>query len=337
MTEPAADPRPRAGLRGSLILAAAWVVARLPEAPLVAAAESVGELWYRVAGTKRAQARANLRRACEGLAAAGTGPPRARRAATDPAALERLVRASFRHAARYYLEVLRAGRVDLDEALERISLERPDEFRRTLQGGPPIIIVGMHYGAIELPTVLLSGLAGHAVTAPMETVTDPGLAHWFRTTRSRVGVNVVPIANARRTLLRALQRGESVGLVADRDMMHNGIPVPFFGHPTPIPAGPALLALETGARIYIGSAMRVEGGRYRGRLVALPEPPPGPKRDRVVAYTAAIARAFEDVLAQGPEQWWGAFHPIWPDLAVGAAGDDARDEARDEPRDETPA
>jgi len=313
----AADERaPRPGLRGSAIMGAAWVASHLPEPPLVAAADAAGELWYRTAPSKRLQARANLQRVCEGLAASGRGPARARRAATDPQALERLVRASFRHAARYYLEVLRAGAFDLDSALARIDVETPDEVRDALQGGKPVIIVGMHFGAIEMPVIVLSSMVGHAVTAPMETVADPGLAHWFKTSRSRVGVNVVSIKDARRALLAALRRGESVGLVADRDLTHNGIPVPLFGHPTPIAAGPALLALETGVPIYATSTRRIAGGRYGARMVLVPAPVDGTRREKVTAYTAAIAAAFEGILAQAPEQWWGAFHPIWPDLAV---------------------
>ena len=312
----AAARAPRAGLRGSAIMGAAWIAGHLPEAPLVAAADAAGELWYRTAPVKRAQARANLRRVCEGLAASGRGPARARRAATDPDALERLVRASFRHAARYYLEVLRSGTFDLDSALARVDVETPDEVRAALQSGRPVIIVGMHYGAIEMPVILLSTFVGHAVTAPMETVADPGLAHWFTTSRSRVGVNIVPIKDARRALLAAIRRGESVGLVADRDLTHNGILVPFFGHPTPIAAGPALLALETGVPVYAASARRLPGGRYAGRLALVPAPGDGSRRERVTAYTAAIAASFESILAEAPEQWWGAFHEIWPDLAV---------------------
>ncbi len=58
-------------VRGSAILAAARILSALPEAPLVAAAESLGEVWYRAAPDRAAQARANLRRVCEGLAAQG--------------------------------------------------------------------------------------------------------------------------------------------------------------------------------------------------------------------------------------------------------------------------
>ena len=231
------------------------------------------------------------------------------------------MRRAFRHAVRYYLEVARTGGLTVASATARVDVETPDEVRDALQTGRPVIIVGMHFGAIELPTIVLSSMVHHAVTAPMETVADPGLQRWFVESRSRVGVNIVPIADARRTLLRAIRRGESVGMVVDRDLVGNGLPVPFFGHPAPIPAGPALLAIETGVPVYAASARRTPGGRYCGKLILVPAPAAGSRRERVTALTAAIAEAFETIVADAPEQWWGAFHPIWPDLALTAPVD----------------
>ena len=314
-------PAVRPGLPGSLLLFAARVLVRLPEAPLVAAAESIGEIWYRIAPARAAQARANLRRVCEGLALQGSGTRLARRAANDPEALELLVRRAFRHLVRYYLEVALTGGLDVESATDRIDIETPDEVRDALMTGRPVMIVGAHFGAIELPTIVLSSLVGHAVTAPMETVADPGLQRWFVESRSRVGANIVPITDARRTLLRAIRRGELVGMVVDRDLMGNGLPVPFFGHPAPIPAGPALLAIETGVPVYAASGRRKKGGRYAGRMILVPAPAEGSRRERVTALTASIAVALEALIADAPEQWWGAFHPIWPDLVQGAPPD----------------
>ena len=304
--------------RGSAILAGANLLARLPEPPLVAATEAIGELWYRAQPRRAAQARANLGRVCEGLAAQGRGSTLVRRAATDPDALEGIVRAAFRHAARYYLEVARAGGYESDAILARIDVQTPGEVETALRSGNPVILIGMHYGAIEVPVIVAHEMVGHTITAPMETVGDPGLARWFRETRSRVGVHIVPIADARHALTDALRRGESVGMVADRDLTGGGIMVPFFGHPAPIPAGAALLSIETGAPIYVGWARRTKGYRYRGGLALVPPPGPGKLRARVTELTTSIVREFETLLADGPEQWWGAFHPIWPDLVVGA-------------------
>ncbi len=320
----APEVRPaRDSLRGSAIVAAAGLLGRLPEAPLVGAAESIGELWYRLAPRRAAQARANLGRVCEGLAAQGRGSALVRRAATDPDALERIVRRAFRHAARYYLEMARAGSEPADRVLARIDVETPDEVTDALRSGKPVILTGMHYGSIEFPVVVVSDMVGHRVTAPMEIVADPALARWFLESRRRVGVNVIPMADARHALLAAIRRGESVGMVSDRDLLHNGIPVPFFGHPAPLPAGPALLAVETGLPIYVASARRAAHLRYRGKLIRLDVPAEGRLRERVTAITANLAASFETLLADGPEQWFGAFHPIWPDLVVAAGGDES--------------
>ena len=306
--------------RGSAILAAARILSALPEAPLVAAAESAGELWYRAAPDRAAQARANLRRVCEGLAAQGRGTDLARRAATDPDALELMVRRCFRHAVRYYLEVARTGSVEPSRALARIDVETPDAVRDALLSGEPIVLVGMHFGAIEMPAAVVSSLVGHRITAPMEAVDDPALQQWFETSRGRMGVTIVPIRDARRALVAALRRRESIGIVNDRDVSGTGIPVPFFGAPAPVSPAPALLALEGATPVYVGSARRLKGGRYAGKLVPVPLPLEGTRREKVTALTAGIAAAFETILADAPEQWWGSMHPIWPDLAVGGTG-----------------
>ena len=98
-------------LRGQALMSASWLACRLPEGPLLRAAEFAGDLWYRFAPDRAAQARRNLRRVCVALAAEGRGTPLVRAAATDPRALERLVRSAFRHNARYYLEVARTPAV----------------------------------------------------------------------------------------------------------------------------------------------------------------------------------------------------------------------------------
>jgi lauroyl/myristoyl acyltransferase len=318
MTTPAAAGP--GGIRGRLLVAVAALLCRLPEGPLVAAAAAIGELYYHLAPTRAAQVRANLRRVCDGLAAQHRGTALARRAATDPDALELLVRRAFRHLVRYYLEVARVGALRTEDALTRIDLEDEPAVRAAIGPGAPVVVVGMHFGAIELPVVLFSHLVGHPVMAPMELVADPVLREWFLSSRRRVGINAVPITNARRTLLKALRGGESVGMAVDRDIMGNGLPVPFFGHLAPIPAGPALLAVEAGVPVYVGSVRRTRNLRYAARVVLVPTPETGTRRERMMAVTSGIVAEFERVLADGPEQWWGSFHPIWPDLAVGDHG-----------------
>ena len=60
-------------------------------------------------------------------------------------------------------------------------------------------------------------------------------------------------------------------------------------------------------------------GRYFGRLEPVDVAPDGSRRERATATTTSIARAFERVVADAPEQWWAVFFPIWPDLAASGA------------------
>jgi KDO2-lipid IV(A) lauroyltransferase len=280
---------------------------------LTVLADLAGEARYRLAPQSAAQARRNLARVCRALDAGGLGSPATRAAAIDPRALERLVRAAFRHHARYYLEVARTPALRPADLERRLVIETPAVVAEAFADGRAVIFVGLHFGAIELPALLLAARVGGAV-APMETVDDPGLQDYFARTRGAAGLRIVGLREARRELLAALREGTSVGLVGDRDLTGGGLPVEFFGAPALLPLGPAMLAVESGAPMFVAGVRRTAIGRYRGRLEPVAVPAEGSRRERVMAATAGLAAAFERVVASAPEQWWAVFFPIWPDL-----------------------
>ena len=306
-------------VRAGLVAGLSSIAARLPAGPLTRLADLAGEAWYRVAPQRAAQARRNLRRVAQALAATGRGSVDVRAAATDPRALERLVRAAFRHNARYYLEVARAPALRRRDVDSLMRIETPEIVDGAFSAGRPVIFVGLHFGAIELPARFLAARVGQAV-APMETLGDPALQAYFVRTRGAAGVRIVGLREARRELLKALRDGISVGLVGDRDLTGGGAPVKLFGAPATLPLGPALLAFEGDAPLYVVGVRREDRGRYCGRLEPVPMPPEGTRRERVMAATEGLARAFERIVSDAPEQWWAVFFPIWPDLEETAAG-----------------
>ncbi len=304
-------------LRGRGLIAASWLACHLPEGPLIRLADLAGGAWYRLAPDRAARARRNLARVCRSLAADGRGPAAVRAAADDPRALERLVRSAFRHNARYYLEVARTPAIRLGDIERRMIVETPEVVVEAFQPGRPVIFVGLHFGSLELPALLLASRVGGAV-APMETIDDDALQAYFVRTRGAAGVRIVGLREARRELLAALRDGTSVGLVGDRDLTGGGLPIPLFGAPAMLPLGPAMLTVESGAPAYVVGVRRMGIGRYRGRLEAIPPAPDGTRRERVTATMAALAAAFEHAIAFAPDQWWAVFFPIWPDLEATA-------------------
>jgi KDO2-lipid IV(A) lauroyltransferase len=299
------------------MLTASWLACRLPERPLYALAELLGELWYRLTPGRAAQARRNLRRVVGALAETGRGSPAVRAAATDPRALERLVRSAYRHAARYYVEVARNPSVTPAFVDERLGLDTPELIAEAVVPGKAVLFVGLHFGSVELAVIFLAFRVGETVT-PMETIDDAGLQAYFERTRGVAGIRLVGLREARRALSDALRNGIPVGLVGDRDLTGGGTEIPLFGHPALMPMGPAMLAVETGVPTYAMTVRRAGEGRFRGKIVPIEVPAEGTRRERVTTTMTRLAAAFEELIADAPDQWWAVFFPIWPDLEAGA-------------------
>jgi len=308
------DATPGQRLRAGSVAALSRLVRSLPEGPVDAIGDRIGDVWLWTARSRASLARRNLQRVVRYLAANGLGGPEMAEAATDGAALEHLLRATFRQTVRYYLDVARLpgrrpGDVDV-----RLHVETPEAVSRAFGPDAPVVLAAMHYGEIEFPAMLAAGRTGRPVMAPMETVDDPALQDWIRRTRSSAGVQVVPLRDARKTLLTALADGQTVGLIADRNVAGGVIDVSFFGATAPLPLGPALLAVESGRPLYLAAVRRVGGRRYVGRLDAVPIPAEGSRRQRIEATMGNLVAAMERAIARAPEQWWSLLSPIWPDL-----------------------
>jgi KDO2-lipid IV(A) lauroyltransferase len=320
VTEPATAPAGAVGpiarrLRVGLLDAVIWLACRLPEPVIGALAISVGELWYRLTPRRAAQARLNLERVVGHLDATGMGSPRDRAAARDPVALERLVRSAFRQAVRYYLDMIRVG-VGARLLPGRLEVETPEVVERALATGGSAVLVGLHFGALEIPTLYLAQRSGREIVVPMETLRDPVLQDWVVRTRSQAGVRIVGLEAARRELNAAIERGLIIGIVGDRDLSAGGMAVALFGAPARLPVGPALFAVEAGLPVYVGAVRRDAHGRWIGRLIEVEVPTEGSRRSRIETMLSRVAVAFEELVAIAPDQWWTLFFPIWDDLVA---------------------
>jgi len=305
-------------MRIHVLSAGVWLIGRLPEGPSLRLADLAGDISYRTSDARRAQARRNLARVAEFAAGRGVGSEAVQAAASDPAALEVLVRSAFRNHARYWVELIRAPRVTRAYLQDRLLVETPDTVRMAFGATGPAVFIGLHFGVIEATAFFLAQFGGRPVIAPMETVSDPELQRWFSRTRGALGVRLVGLREARRELLAGLRSGAVVAIVGDRDLTGGGVSIELFGHPAPLPVGPALLAIESGAPVWVAGVRRAGLGRYRGRIDPLEVPAEGSRRERLEALLIAEARRFERIILDAPEQWWAVFYPIWPDLEAAA-------------------
>ncbi len=314
----ATTPKPARTVSGRLKVGAIRVISavlrHVPDGILHPLAQRAGVLLYVAQPRRRRLVRDNLRRVCGYLALNNMATEHVAAAATDTRALERMVRAAFGHYLRSYLEGATLSRYGSPAALDRVAPDDQalaDAVFGPAQSGHALILVGMHFGAVEIPALWATRRLGLTITAPMETVSDVAAQAYFTSTRRATGLNVVPLEGAAAALRHELADGHTVALVADRPLAGTGTPVELFGAAARLPLGPAVLALETGAPACLVAIRRTGPGVYRGRLEPIELPDNGTRHERLTSFLAATARAFERAVADAPEQWWTMFFPIW--------------------------
>lgn len=170
-----------------------------------------------------------------------------------------------------------------------------------LAQGKGVILLAPHIGNWEVVGLYLA--ENFTVTNMYQPPDNPALDELIRSARVRSGAGLVPTnTTGVKALLRALKRGEVVGVLPDQ------VPPPNGGNFAPLFGIPALtqslgynLIRRTGARAVMGYAKRIPGGF---EMVFMPVPEAIYSEDEVTSLTAlnrAVEATVEDVPAQ--YQW----------------------------------
>ncbi|HKZ21114.1 MAG TPA: phosphatidylinositol mannoside acyltransferase [Acidimicrobiia bacterium] len=248
-----------------------------------------GRIWGRFATGRRRIARRHMQRVL--------GPS---------ADIDRAVGAMFGSYGRYWAETfwVRPRRVaEIDRGLSISGLKYLEKAGRA---GTGAILVLPHLGNWE-PAALSGRRAGIEIAAVAERLPNQRLTEWFVSMRAQYGITIIPHGRtSMRNVEAAIRRGAAVALLCDRDLSGRGVQVTFFGEETTLPAGPAALALKTGAPI-VTAATFFDGDGHRVDIDELPLDGVDDVRD----LTQRIAIALEGIIRQAPEQWH-LFQPNWP-------------------------
>jgi KDO2-lipid IV(A) lauroyltransferase len=293
------------------------VARKLPDKPLYRVAFAIGAGLYLLMPDRRRLVRANLERVVQWLAATGQASPRVALAAREPRALDRLVRATFGHWVVTYAEAALGPRYSGAELERRFVPVDPKTSAEALAtpepGQPGPIHLAMHFGSVDLSALYGARVGRLPLTGPMESVETPLARAYFDHVRNELEVTIVPLEQAAEALTSALTRGEAVGIVGDRNIAGRGVEVELFGAPARLPIGPAMLSVQTGARLYLEAIERTGPGEWLGHTVALRPQPGAVRREATRQIIEQEVRAMERIIARAPEQWTTLFFPIWED------------------------
>lgn len=234
----------------------------------------------------------------------------------DQKLLKSTARQTFRNAAKNYYDLFRLPRL-LPAQVERIlTIHHWERLEEALAGGRGLILATAHFGNFDLVGQVLAGRS-FRVTALAEPLEPPKLFRLVTALRNCQGLAFEPVGpGALRSVVRALHRGEIVGLACDRDLQGNGLRIPFFGQETRLPAGAVYLALKTGAPIVPAFVVRQPNNTFTA-FVEEPirvETKSGNEEEAVRQGTQKMATLLEKYISRYPDQWI-VFDRIWSDVS----------------------
>ena len=270
--------------------AASWRLSRaLPEPVARAAFRAAADAAYARRGPGVRRLAQNLRRV--------VGPD---------VPLDPLVRDGLRSYARYWLEAFRLPTLSSADLLGRFRLERWELLAAAVQAGTGAVVALPHAGNWDA-----AGAWAVANGLPLTTVAErlrpESLYERFVAYRRSLGIEIIPLRGGERppldVLEESLRKSHVVPLLADRDLSARGIEVDFFDGRTRMPAGPAILALRTGAPLFVADLWyepKIGCAQVHGPL---PLPPEGPLDQRVRALTQQIADLLAAGIAAHPADW----------------------------------
>ncbi|MEB4210934.1 phosphatidylinositol mannoside acyltransferase [Mycobacterium sp. 94-17] len=221
-----------------------------------------------------------------------------------------LMRASLASYARYWREAFRLPGMDLAQLGRELhdSVLGRDNVEAALAGGRGAVIALPHSGNWDMAGVWLAQTHG-TFTTVAERLKPESLYRRFIAYRERLGFEVLPLSGGERppfeVLCDRLAANRVVCLMAERDLTRTGVQVDFFGEPTRLPAGPAKLAIATGADL-LPAHCWFDGP---GWAVSI-HPPLDCSGGDVGAITQAMADQFEKNIAAYPQDWH-MMQPQW--------------------------
>jgi KDO2-lipid IV(A) lauroyltransferase len=276
----------------------AWRIIRwIPERKAYSLADRFADFLYARNGKGVNRLRSNYRRV---------------RPELDDAQLEFLVNAGMRSYLRYWCDTFRFPAWSKERLLSTTVCENENFLRDPIAAKRGCIVALPHAGNWDHAGAYFCA-TGIPLTTVAEHLKPEKLFRKFLEYRTAIGMEVLDLdSRSIAVLSQRLRAGKLVALVADRDLSKNGIPVNFFGTGGQMPAGPALLAIQTGADL-ITAFVKYEEVGIRiifGEAIAIPET--GSVSEKAAAMTQVIADRFAEQLVVNTVDWH-MLQRIWRD------------------------
>jgi Kdo2-lipid IVA lauroyltransferase/acyltransferase len=235
---------------------------------------------------------------------------------------ERIADGVFRSIARVFVGAARLPDLNRDNIGEWIVHEGLENLREAQARGKGVLIATGHLGnwefSVNAHTLLCAAaLREETMSVVVRPLDNPLIDDFVRRRREMFGNRMIGKKEFVRSLLKALQAGETAAMLVDQNnMLDQGVFVDFFGIPARTGTSFAKIAAHTGAAVVPGFALWIEAEkRYRLKFY-----PAVDMTGDLVEDTQRVQAAVERAIREYPDQWlwvhrrWKARPEGQPDL-----------------------
>jgi KDO2-lipid IV(A) lauroyltransferase len=270
---------------------AGWsAVRRMPEKAAYSLFDRVADTMWARRGTSVLRLESNLRRVAPDA---------------DDAAIRGLARQGMRSYMRYWCEAFRLPGWSRERIVGSIRIIDDHHLADGLATGRGVVVALPHMGNWDHAGAWAT-LAHSPVVTVAERLKPEDLYEKFLAFRRGLGMDVIPLTGGDPVfpyLAQKLHEGNLVALLGDRDLSNSGVPVRFFGSKAKFPAGPAALAVDTGA-VLLTAQLYLEDGHNVVRFHPPVEvPTEGERSRRIFRTTQLVADQIEVSIRERPTDW----------------------------------
>lgn len=225
---------------------------------------------------------------------------------------QEMIRGVYRSLARLLAEFSHFSALTPQNVSELVAFDGLENYDAALAGGRGVLFLTAHIGAWELGA-FAHGLKGYRLNVVYRALDNPALNALVNRYRCLGGNPLIEKRESARSILAALARNETVGILADQNTLADeGVFVNFFGIPACATAGIARIALHSGASV-VPAFCVWDAKAKRFRILyesALKFSVSGDAERDVQAATQQMADVIERVVRAYPDQWlW--IHRRW--------------------------
>lgn len=280
---------------------AGWqVVKRMPERAAYATFDRIADTLWSRRGKDVLRLESNLRRV--------VGPE------VPDEELRRLSKQGMRSYFRYWCDAFRLPGQSRQQIVSSFVAFDDHHLAAALAEGKGVVVALPHMGNWDHAGAWAT-LAHRPVISVAERLKPEDLYEKFLAFRRSLGMDIIPLTGGEPAfpyLQERLKEGGFVALLGDRDLGRGGVPVQFFGSKAKMPAGPAALAVDTGAAL-LTAELFLQDGRNAVRFhPPIPVPQEGERSRRIFATTQLVADRFAEGIASHPTDWH-MLQRVWVD------------------------